>query len=150
VTIRAYKLRLYPTRTQERALARWFGHSRWVWNWALAARRKAYARRGATLTAVDLGRLLTRIKRSRTRGWLAEVPSSCLAQKLRDLDAAYANAFAGRARLPRFKRRRSAQRVRVTFDQRHAGKARTWLAGRMVLPGDGDELGHACRQGATG
>lgn len=38
MAIRAYKLRLYPTRTQERALARWFGHSRWVWNWARDAR----------------------------------------------------------------------------------------------------------------
>ena len=132
--IRAYKLRLYPTRTQERALARWFGHSRWVWNWALAARRKAYARRGQTLSPVDLSRLLTRIKRSKTRVWLAEAPESCLAQKLRDLEAAYCNAFAGRARLPRFKSRRGAQRARVRFDPRHTGKVRAWLRGRMVLP----------------
>ena len=135
--IRAYKLRLYPTRTQERALACWFGHSRWVWNWALAARRKAYARRGETLTSVDLSRLLTRLKRSKTRAWLAEAPESCLGQKLRDLDAAYRNAFAGRARLPRFKSRRGAQAARVRFDQRHAGKIRAWLEGRMVLPGLG-------------
>jgi len=108
-----------------------------VWNWALDARRKAYARRGETLTSVDLSRMLTRIKRSKTRGWLAEVPSSCLQQKLRDLDAAYRNAFAGRARFPRFKSRRGVQRIRVEFDQRHAGKVRAWLAGRMVLPGLG-------------
>ena len=135
--IRAYKLRLYPTRTQQRALARWFGHSRWVWNWALEARRKAYCRRGEALTSVDLSRLLTRIKRSVRRGWLAEVPASCLGQKLRDLDAAYRNAFAGRARLPRFKSRRGNQRARVEFDHRHAGKVRAWLAGDLVLPGLG-------------
>ena len=120
--------------TQERALARWFGHSRWVWNWALAARRKAYVRRGETLTSVDLSRLLTRIKRSKTRAWLADAPESCLGQKLRDLDAAYRNAFAGRARLPRFKSRRGAQRARVRFDPRHAGKVRAWCQGCMVLP----------------
>ena len=51
-----YKLRCYPTRGQERELGRWFGHSRWVWNWALDARRKAYRRRGETLTSVDLSR----------------------------------------------------------------------------------------------
>ena len=95
MTTRAYKLRFYPTRTQERSLARWFGHSRWVWNWALDARTKAYRRRGETLTSVDLSRILTRIKRSKTRAWLAEVPRSCLAQKLRDLDAAYRNLFSG-------------------------------------------------------
>ena len=135
--MRAYRLRVYPTRGQERELARWFGHARWVWSWALDARRKAYGRRGETLTSVDLLRMVTRIKRSKTRGWLAEVPSSCLAQKLRDLDAAYRNAFAGCSRLPRFKSRRGAQRVRVAFDQRHAGKVRAWLEGRMVLPGLG-------------
>ena len=134
-SIRAYKLRLYPTRTRECALAQWFGHDRWVWNWALAARRKAYARRGERLTSVELSRILTRIKRAKP--WLAEIPSSCLGQKLRDLDAAYRNAFDGRARLPVFKSRRSAQRVRVRFDQRHAGKVRAWLEGRMVLPGLG-------------
>ncbi len=132
--MRAYRLRLYPTRGQARELARWFGHARWVWNWALAARRKAYARRGETLTSVDLSRMVTCMKRSNTLGWLSEVPSSCLAQKLRDLDAAYRNAFAGRARLPRFKSRRGVQRVRVEFDRRHAGKVRAWREGRMVLP----------------
>lgn len=134
--MRAYKLRLYPTGTQERALARWFGHGRWVWNWALEARRKAYARRGETLTSVDLSRILTRIKGG-ARSWLAEVPASCLAQKLRDLDAAYRNVFAGRARAPRLKSRRGPQRARVEFDQRHAGKVRAWLEGRLVLPGLG-------------
>ena len=68
VTIRAYKLRLYPTRAQEHALARWFGYSRWVWNWGLEARRKAYRRRGETFTSVDLGKMLTRIKGSKARG----------------------------------------------------------------------------------
>ena len=53
------------------------------------------------------------------------------------LDSAYRNAFAGRARLPRFKSRRGAQRARVGFDARHAGKVRAWLTGRLVLPGLG-------------
>ena len=66
MTMRAYKLRLYPSPEQEAALARWFGHSRWVWNWALDARRKAYRRRGETLTSIDLSSMLTRIKGSKT------------------------------------------------------------------------------------
>ena len=134
MTMRAYKLRLYPTRKQEHALARWFGHARWTWNWALKARTKAYRRRGDTLTSVDLGRILTRVKRSKSRSWLAEVPRDCLDQKLRDLDAAYGNFFAGRGRFPRFKSREHAQSTRIKFDQRHASKARAWLAGTLALP----------------
>lgn len=86
---------------------------------------------------VDLSRILTRRERFPSRAWIAEAPSSCYAQKLRDLDSAHRNAFAGRARAPRFKSRRGAQRARVAFDQRHAGKARAWLAGSVVLPGLG-------------
>ena len=113
--------------------ARWFGHARWVWNWALDARRKAYVRRTETLTSVDLSRTLTRIKRAMP--WLREVPSSCLMQARRDLDCAYRNRFEGRAQLPRFKsERRAAQRARVGFDARHVSKVRAWNEGRMVLP----------------
>ena len=56
---RSYKLRLYPTQVQRCALAQWFGHSRFVWNWGLESRQKAYARRKETLTSVDLGSRLT-------------------------------------------------------------------------------------------
>ena len=94
-------------------------------------------RRGEILTWVDLSRVVTRMKRSKTRAWLGEAPASCLKQKLRDLEAAYRNAFTGRTRLPRFKSRRGAQRARVEFDRRHAGKVRAWLDGRVVLPGLG-------------
>ena len=132
--MRAYKIRYYPTRTEECALARWFGHGRWLWNWALDARRKAYARRSETLTSVDLSRIVTRMKRSKSYGWLREVPESILAQKLRDLDVAYRNLFEGRARFPKFKSRHGDQRVRVRFDARHTGKAHAWLEGRVVLP----------------
>ena len=82
---RAYKLRFYPTRVQERALGCWFGHTRWVWNWALDARRKACARRKDTLTSVDLERTLSRMMRGPSRAWLGDIPREALIQKLRDL-----------------------------------------------------------------
>ena len=41
-TERAYRLRVYPTRRQQRVLGRLFGASRYVWNWALARRSQAY------------------------------------------------------------------------------------------------------------
>ena len=134
---RGYKLRMYPTRTQERALAQWFGHTRWVWNWGLDSRLKAYARRKETLTSVDLGRRLTQLKKAPSLEWLADVPANCLTQKLRDLDTAFANFFDDRARYPRFKSRRGTQSTRVCIDHRHVGKVAAWSEGTMVLPGIG-------------
>ena len=134
---RAYKLRMYPTRIQERALAQWFGHTRWAWNWGLDSRQKAYARRKETLTSVDLDRRLTQLKKAPSLEWLADVPADCLAQKLRDLDTAFANFFDARARYPRFKSRRGTQSARVRFDHRHVGKVAAWSEGAMVLPNIG-------------
>ena len=134
---RGYKLRMYPTRTQERALAQWFGHTRWVWNWGLESRQKAYARRKETLTSVDLDRRLTQLKKAPSLEWLANVPAGCLTQKLRDLDTAFANFFDRRARYPRFKSRRGTQSARVCVDHRHAGKVAAWSEGTMVLPNIG-------------
>ena len=134
VTRRAYKLRFYPTLVQERALACWFGHTRWVWNWALDARRKAYVRREETLTSLDLDRTLRRMMSAPGHAWLRDVPNEALTQKLRDLDTAYRNFFEGRARFPRFKSRRGRQSARVRFDSRHAGKVRAWVTGTDERP----------------
>jgi transposase len=54
----AFRYELAPTAVQRAALANHAGAARWAWNWGLAVRRKAYRRRGETLTAVDLHRLL--------------------------------------------------------------------------------------------
>ena len=138
----AFKLRYYPDADQERTLARWFGHARFVWNLGLEMRTKAYRRRGESVTGVDVQRRLTALKQD-AFPWLAEAPVSCLQQALRDQDRAFENFFAGRARYPRVKRRRSAQSVRVTLDWRHTGKTNAWQCGQLVLPG----LGHVRLRG---
>ena len=125
----------YPTRAQELALARWFDHSRWVWNWGLESRRKAYARRNETLGSVDLGKRLTQLKKAPSLAWLGDVAADCLNQKLRDLDTAFKNFFEGRAGFPRFKSRHGPQSARVIFDHRHAGKVRAWTSGTNDRPG---------------
>jgi len=64
-------------------------------------RRKAYRRRGETLTAVDLHRLLNRLKRTPKFAWLYEVSKCAPQEALRDLDRAYANYWRGRRRARR-------------------------------------------------
>ena len=43
---RTSRYRLYPSEAQKAELARTFGCSRWVYNWALETKTKAYAGRG--------------------------------------------------------------------------------------------------------
>jgi putative transposase len=116
----AFRYELAPTAVQGAALANHAGAARWAWNWGLAVRRKAYHRRGETLTAVDLHRLLNRLKRTPRFAWLYEVSKCAPQEALRDLDQAYTNTRRGRRRgrrvgLPRFKKRgRCQERFRLT------------------------------------
>jgi putative transposase len=110
----AFRYELAPTAVQRAALANHAGAARWAWNWGLAVRRKAYRRRGETLTAVDLHRLLNRLKRTPRFAWLYEVSKCAPQEALRDLDRAYANYWRGwkgsrRVGVPRFKKRGTAR-----------------------------------------
>jgi putative transposase len=90
-----------------------------AWNWGLSIRRKAWQRRGETLGAVQLHRLLTRLKRTPGYGWLYEVSKCAPEEALRDLDRAYANFWRSRklgrrVGRPRFKKRgRCPERFRL-------------------------------------
>jgi putative transposase len=127
-TPRSYRIRAYPNGAQQRMLDRWFGASRWLWNTALAIRSAAYRLFGLRLTGNDLSAWLTQWKRTRGHEWLAEVPATCLTQCLRDIDRAYANFFAKRARYPKFKPRRTRGSLR--FQDIGAG----WEHGTLSLP----------------
>lgn len=60
--------------------------------------------------------------------WLAQPPSTCLTQCLRDQDRAFSNFFAGRAKYPKFKPKRSAGSLRFQ------GVGRAWKSGIASLP----------------
>ena len=97
----AWRARLYPTETQAKLLAQWFGHTRWVWNTGLNMRSKAWERRKESVTGIDVAKRLTQMKARIP--WLGNVPMSCLQQSFRDQDTAFKNFFEGRAQYPKFK-----------------------------------------------
>jgi putative transposase len=116
----AFRYELAPTTTQAAALANHAGAARWAWNWGLSVRRKAFGRRGQTMNAMELHRLLVRLKHTPRYGWLYEVSKCAPQEALRDLDRAYANYWKSRKAgrrvgLPRFKKRgRCPDRFRLT------------------------------------
>jgi putative transposase len=129
----AFRYELAPTPAQRTALVNHAGAARWAWNWGLSVRRKAWQRRGQTLTAIELHRLLNRLKRTPRYAWLYKVSKCAPQEALRDLDRAHANFWQGRKTgrrvgAPRFKKRgRCPDRFRLT------GAIRV-EAGVVVLP----------------
>jgi putative transposase len=109
---RSYRYRFYPTEEQKIQLSHAFGCSRFVYNHFLKERTDAYYEKKEKINYHKTSRLLTELKNNENYSWLKEVSSVTLQQSLRDLDKAFTNFFAGRARYPNFKKRNSKQSVR--------------------------------------
>jgi hypothetical protein len=101
---RAYRYRFYPTNEQAQNLAHTFGCTRFVYNWALNQRKRAYFDQRVKLSTKDVSAALTALKKEEGTAWLKCVSSVPLQQALRYLDAAYTNFFEGRTGYPPSKR----------------------------------------------
>lgn len=132
---RAYRVRLRPTRAQERMLRRLMGAKRMVWNWALAQSNAAFRETGKRMALKDLSSAFTALRKAPETAWLSELPRQPFDQVLRDLERGFANAFAKRAAFPAFKRRGTVNAVRFTLDQRREQVDRS--AGRVQIDGVG-------------
>lgn len=132
---RSYRIRCYPNPAQERMLRQWFGCARFLWNWSLSSRSKAYQRRKESISGIDISRRLTKLKRLPQFAWLANPPATCLTQTLRDQDTAFSNFFrrvkAGeKPGYPRYRSRHdSTQSLR--FQDVSLSK---WVKGIVSLP----------------
>src|SRR6266568_3748618 len=111
---RAYRYRFYPTDEQVKNLAQTFGCTRFVYNWALNKRKRAYFEAGVKLYTKDLSAPITALKKEEGTIWLKEVSSVPLQQALRHLDTAYTNFFEGRADYPTFKKKHHEQSATYT------------------------------------
>jgi transposase len=70
-----------------------FGSTRFIYNWALRMKIEAYQDDKKSLTAVDLCKKLTDLKKQEEYAWLNEVSSECLQQSIRNLDQAFTRFF---------------------------------------------------------
>jgi putative transposase len=131
---RTYRYRLYPSEAQKAELARTFGCSRWVYNWALETKTKAYYQDEESLSFTDLSSRLTSKKKEEETEWLSEVSAVTLQQSLRNLNQAFTNFFEGRAEYPSFKSKRGDQTARyvgTAFDIREENGKRKLRLSKM-------------------
>ena len=125
--LRGFKFRFSPTSAQRLELAKTFGCTRFVYNWALALRTNSYYQENKPLSYTDTSNGLTKLKKDPDKSWLKDVSSVPLQQGLRHLNTAFNNFFAGRSKYPRFKKK--AHRQSATY----ARNAFTWQDGKLTL-----------------
>lgn len=101
--LKAFKYELNPTVAQRTILAKHFGCTRFVYNWGLNEKSKAYKETGKNISCFDLIKRVTQMKKEQETEWLSEVHSQPLQMALRNLDNAFTNFFKKRASFPNFK-----------------------------------------------
>ena len=109
-----YRCRAYPDDAQQQVLARTFGCVRVAWNQTLAERRRLWRAEGKSLSYAASDAALTAMKKDPGLAFLNEAASVPLQRALRHQYKAFSAFFAGRARYPRFKSRRSRQSAHYT------------------------------------
>ena len=90
---RAYRYRLYPNEEQKVLIAKHLGSCRFIYNYALAKKVKAYQVDGTNLSRFDIQADLPNMKKSDEYCWLKEVNSLSLQASLANLDSAYTKFF---------------------------------------------------------
>ena len=74
-----------------------FGCVRFIYNWGLNEKSKAYKEHNVKTTCFDLINRMVKLKKQENFKWLAEIHSQPLQMALRNLDNAYTNFFNKRA-----------------------------------------------------
>ncbi|SFV17950.1 RNA-guided endonuclease InsQ/TnpB family protein [Pseudoduganella namucuonensis] len=129
--LQAFKFALNPNGEQQRAMRRFAGACRFVFNQALEVQIQRHEGGERKLGYAELCRLLTAWRNGAATPWLKEAPTHPLQQALKDLERAYTNFFAKRAAFPRFKKKgrhdsfRYPDPKQIKLDQAH---------GRVFLP----------------
>ncbi len=106
------KVRIYPNKGQQEALAKSFGCSRFVFNYYLNKTNTQYQETGKGMSYCDMAKDLTQLKKLSDYEWLKEVTAATLQQTLKNLESAFKNFFAKRARFPKFKSKHRHQSIR--------------------------------------
>ena len=110
--LRGFKYRIYPTKDQKVALAKVFGCCRYVYNWALEMRTKAWKEQSKRISAYQTCLELTNLKKDGDHSWLSESSSVAEQQSLFILQDAFVNFFERRSKYPKFKLKPSSQSAR--------------------------------------
>jgi putative transposase len=127
MTQKAFKYRFYPTPAQETLLRQTMGCTRLVYNRALAARTEAWYERQERVGYEDSSKMLTQWKKQEDLNFLNDVSSVPLQQGLRNLQTAFSNFFAGRAKYPNFKKKHNGGSAEFTKS------AFKWKDGKVFL-----------------
>lgn len=127
--LKAVKVRIYPTQTQQEHLAQAFGCVRWAWNQSLSVMTETYKETGRGVSAMTMKKAIPGWKAEFE--WLSECYSQCLQQSVLNLGVAFGNFFDGRAGYPSFKTRHGRQSIQYPQNVKVLGNSEIKFPGKL-------------------
>ena len=109
---KAFKYRIYPNKEQEVLIQKTFGCVRFVYNYYLDKRIKAYKENKTSLNYYDCCKDLTNLKKEFE--WLREPDNHSLQKSLKNLDNAYQKFYKEHTNFPKFKSKKTHKRSYTT------------------------------------
>lgn len=107
--IKSFKVRIYPTKSQEALMWKHIGSCRFIWNYMLSEQERLYDLGERHLSAFDMINLLKPLKNDGEHDWLYEVSNTTLKTACQDLDKAYKSFFKKQSGFPKFKSRKKSK-----------------------------------------
>lgn len=107
--LKAYKYRLYPNQEQKVLFDKTFGCCRFVYNWALETRTKAYQTDKTRIGWVELTNRMTALKKDADRQFLTEAPAQALVSAVRNMESAFVRFFREKKGFPKFKSKKNSR-----------------------------------------
>lgn len=113
--LKAFKYRIYPNQIQEEKIKQNIGCARWIYNYALAKKIKAWQQEKKNLSRYDIQKDLPILKKQEETKWLKEADAKALIFSLWSLDNAYQKFFREHKGYPKFKSKKNGKQSYSTY-----------------------------------
>lgn len=106
---KSIKVMLHPNNKQRTKFFQCFGVSRFAYNWALGRQQENHNNGGKFISAFDLEKEFTKLKKTEEYGWLNQYSSVIPAMAIIDACNSYKNFFRGNSKFPKFKSKKRSK-----------------------------------------
>ena len=106
--IKGFKIRLMPTKEQEKLMLKSIGCSRFAYNWGIN-KVKEYREQNKKYSMNDIRNEFTQLKKKDEYKWLNEVSNTTIIESMRNLDKAFKQFFKTKKGYPKFKSKKESK-----------------------------------------
>ena len=111
---RRYRVRLYPTKSQEKSINQNLGNCRFIYNYFLTRHEEDYKNSGKSKSTYDYIKEITQLKKDPQYEWLKLGSSASYQQEVLHLDEAYKRFFSKKSQHPKYHSKKGKQSYTIS------------------------------------